>query len=159
MPITPEERYQILQQPGLSEDLELGPESTTPWYVNNILTRTLARILGWTGSRFLLLRCTSAGVLKTAPTASGIEWNDTKKGYASDTWSADLVFDSTVAKVDVWVWENDMEIQFKNPSGLWDDAIEIGAGMFFSFDRTTTAVRVRNKISGLNARYQIVGWW
>ena len=90
--ITPEERVQKIKA-DMKEDLDFEPELIRSWYTSNILQRTIARMVGWTGIKCMMLRCTGAGILKTAETGAGFEFNDTKAGDAPDAYDSAIVFD------------------------------------------------------------------
>jgi len=153
------EEEQIIQENFLIEDLRFQPEQIHQWYVNNILTRGLSHLVGWTGRASKMLRCTAGGVLKTAPTGVGIERNDTLRVSTMDTWW-EGEFAETVSRVDIFnLGANDADIAFLNPYGVYDDLIQVPAGMMYSVDRVTQKIRLRSSVSGQSTLMQVVGWW
>jgi len=159
-PIVVERQDQYVEENFLEEDMTFVPETARRFFVSNLIQRTLATLVGWTGLRFRRLRCTAAGVLKTAPVGAGFEWNDTKTGVTAATWSARIAFDEPVSRIDIRVWAGDIDIQFESPLQTWMDTITIPAGMFRSIDLATPAFRVRNAGGGATSgNYEIVGYW
>ena len=155
--ITPEERVQKVKA-HLLEDLEFEPEGVRNFFVTNIFGRVFAHLVGWTGKKARMLRCTSAGELKTAPTSTGIEKYTRVSGEASDAWVGPYDFEPEVSRIDTFVWDNPMEIKFVITPGVDGVDIEVPVG-FYSVDLRSTGFKVKNKTAGQNARYQVVGWW
>ena len=155
--ITPEERVQKVKA-HLLEDLEFEPEQVRNFYTSNIFQRTLAHMVGWTGRQAKMLRCTAAGELKTAPTSTGIEHNDTKKGDAPDEYGAMQKFDQVASRLDIFIWDNPALIKRSQDGSTYEDEIEVPAG-FYSVDAVTVGFSIQNETEFSVARYQVVGWW
>jgi len=69
----PVEEVQIVDSDLHLEDWKYKPRFIRRWFINNILRRMVAYLVGWTGNRAVLLRATSAGVLKVASVGAGLE--------------------------------------------------------------------------------------
>lgn len=155
--ITPEERVQKVKA-DLLEDLGFEPEKVRNFFVSNIFTRTLAHLVGWTGKKARLLRCTSAGELKTAPTSTGIEYHDTKAGDAPDDYDSVIAFDQVASRLDVFIFDNPAYLKRYLTAESDLDEIEVPVG-FYSVDAVTYGFKIKNKTALSVARYQVVGWW
>jgi len=155
--ITPEEQVQKVKS-RLLEDLEFEPEQVVNFYTRNIFQRALAHIVGWTGKKALMLRCTSAGELKTAPTTTGIEHYEVRAGTATDTITGVTPWPEWASRVDIFVWDSPLSIQIYIPPGVYEQLIEVPPG-FYSVDVVHKAFNLKNTNPGANARYQLVGWW
>ncbi|MBA7550806.1 hypothetical protein ES705_43331 [subsurface metagenome] len=155
--ITPEERVQKVKE-HLLEDLEFEPERVRNFFVSNIFSRVFSHLVGWTGKRARLLRCTQAGELKTAPTSTGIEYHDTKSGNAPDEYDAVIEFDQVASRLDIFIFDNPAYIKRYLVAGSDFDDIEVPVG-FYSIDAVTYGFQIKNKTPTSVARYQVIGWW
>ena len=155
--ITPEERVQKIKE-HLFEDLDFEPGRVRNFFVSNIFSRVFSHLVGWTGKRARMLRCTQAGELKTAPTSTGIEHNDVKAGNAPDTYGSAIEFDQVASRLDVFIFDNPATFKRSLDGTTFEDEIEVPAG-FYSVDCVTHSFNIQNKTGGSVARYQVVGWW
>ena len=155
--ITPEELVQNVEE-FLLEDLKFDPPQVRRFYTSNIFSRTFSHIVGWTGRRARMLRCTEAGELKTAPTSTGIETNDSKPGNAPDDYAGMITFDQVASRLDIFIWNNPAIIKRSLDGLTYQDEIEVPAG-FYSVDAVTVGFDIKNESAGAVARYQVVGWW
>ncbi|MBA7571306.1 hypothetical protein ES708_13065 [subsurface metagenome] len=105
-----------------------------------------------------MLRCTQAGELKTAPTSTGIEYNDVKSGNAPNEYDSVIEFDQVASRLDVFIFDNPAYIKRYLVAGSDFDEIEVPAG-FYSVDAVTYGFKIKNKTADLVARYQVIGWW
>ena len=155
--IVPEEQVQKVKS-RLLEDLDFEPEQVVNFYTRNIFQRALAHLVGWTGLSSKMLRCTEGGILKTAPTATGLEHNDTKKGNAPDDYAGMITFDQVAARLDIFIFDNPAIIKRSLDGIVYEDEIEVPAG-FYSVDVVTVGFDIKNETAASVARYQIIGWW
>ena len=155
--ITPEERVQKVKA-HLLEDLEFEPEKVRNFFTSNIFGRVFAHLVGWTGKKALMLRCTAAGEIKTAPTTTGIEHYDRKYGDADDAWPGTVNFESVVSRIDFFIWDNTAELMLIDCLGVGQPIFEIDPG-FYSIDYRAQGFKIKNKTAGQTARYQLIGWW
>jgi len=158
-PVTTYEEFQEVVEDVVQEDLKFEPEQARRFFVNNFITRTFARLFGTALDKPIALKATTAGELKVAPVGAGYEFNDTKSGSATDTWSPALTFDQIVSRIDLTIWDNPAIIGRTIDGVTWQDDIEVPANTMYSFDASTKAVRIKNKTAGAVARYQFVGWY
>jgi hypothetical protein len=158
-PITVFTEDQNIKDDGFLEDYPFDPPAVIRFFTSNIVTRTIAHLIGWTGSKSLRLKCTAAGVLKTAPIGTGYEHNDTKSGTATDAWSSAITFDEIVSTIDIFTWDNPLNFQRSADGVTFEDEIEIPANSVYSFDCATHSFKVQNKNAGFASRYQIIGWY
>jgi len=146
----------------LNDSVTTDPPAVAEFFTNNIVQRVLGYIFGWhylTGKP-VKIACQSDGAVRVAMTSSNVENNETLAGTAADAWSGTLSFPAVTSVLDVWVWDNPLNIQRSIDGGTtWQDAIEIPNGGSMSVNTQTDAIRVQNKTAGLNSRYQIVGWY
>lgn len=143
-----------------NEDLKLSPEYTRELFTSNKFQRTLALLEGWAEDRVKFLRCTKAGVLKTAPVASGIEEYNVETGTAEDTYAvADtFTYSAPYGRWDILVETYDCEISFRNKTNSdWADEIILTKG-WHSIDLVSYGIRVQNRENGENSLYQIIGY-
>ena len=155
--ITPEEHVQQVRE-FLLEDLDFDPPQVQTFFTSNIFGRAFAHLVGWTGRKAKMLKCTSAGELKTAPTTTGIEHAQRFKGFAEDIWSVALSFDETAARVDFFIWDNPGNFRLYLGGVLILDDVEAPAG-FYSIDCRVDFFCIKNQTEGQVARYQVIGWW
>lgn len=159
--ITEKKVIQVLDE-DLNTNLLTRREQVRQFFTSNIVTRTISYMMGWhylSGKPFKL-SCQSDGSLRVAMTSSNVENNETKSGTAADAWSGTLSFGTMTNTLDVWAWDNALNIQRSVDGGVvWQDEIEIPANGSMSVDCQTNAIRVQNKTAGSNSRYQIVGWY
>ena len=155
--ITPEERPQKIKE-HLLEDLAFEPERVRNFYTSNIFMRAFSHLVGWTGKRAKMLRCTQAGELKTAPTSTGIEYHDTKAGNAPDNYDSVIAFDQVASRLDIFIFDNPAYIKRYLAPGSDFDEIEVPTG-FYSIDAVTYGFKIKNKTADSVARYQVIGWW
>ena len=155
--ITPEELVQNVRE-FIQEDLDFDPPQSRRFYTTNIFQRTLAHIVGWTPWGARMLRCTSAGELKTAPTSTGIESYQAEKGAGADTYQ-NVTFEQMVSRIDIFVWDNPAQLRLSKDGGLtFFDEFEVPPG-FYSVDMRAVLCQIMNKTAGQMARYQVIGWW
>jgi len=159
-PITVERVDQYIDENFLEEDLRFVPEQQRRFFVSNLIQRTLATLVGWTGLRFRRLRFTSAGVLKTAPIGAGFEWMDVKTGTTAAAWSPTINFDEPVSRIDIRVETADIDIRFISPLGTPMDSIKVLVNTFRSIDLATRGFQVRNAGGGATpGDYEVTGYW
>jgi len=130
------------------------------FFINNIIQRVLSLLYAIdkdTGEP-VKLKCLPDGSLMVAQTVSGLTNNETFTGTSGDT-ETEIEFTQIVSRVDIWVWDNDMKIARSYDGLTYQDWITLKADSFYSFDAGTKKIKVVNATAGLNANYQIVGWW
>jgi len=159
MAITPREEQQQIRELHFIENLKFLPQYVENFFVNNIVQRSLAHLVGWTGKRARMLICTSAGILKVAITGWGYEHPKDHRVTASDSYQYLDWTDTPVNRVDVWVYDQPVVIGIRNELGVYEGEIELDAGARESFLVTAYGLRYKNKISGFASRLQVIGWY
>ena len=145
----------------LSAGLSFGPTHVPEYFVNNIVQRTLAYLLGWDKDKRepVKLKAMPDGSLCTVTSFSPITKNETRAGSAVDAWTNLSPFTDLTISVDIFIWDNAAIIGRTVDGITWQDDIEIPANTVYSFDGQTKQIRIRNKTAGLTVRYQVVGWY
>lgn len=153
------EQTDQIDETGFEVDLKFRINRFTNWFVTNIFGRALSYLVGWTGTRALMLRCTGAGILKTAQTGSGFEHNVTYTGDSVDAYVA--IFPTTIAfsRVDLWVTTSDIEIKRAPDMGAFDTSFVFGDKEFYSFDAVTLQFELRSNAEGVHGAYKIIAWY
>jgi len=144
----------------LNSDINTDPKQVQRFFINNIVQRVFAYLYAFeTLSGFpKKLTCTSDGCLRVASIGSGYEHNITFSGDASDDYT-ELDFGRRVSRIDMWIDNYDAVITRSVDGVVYDDEIVIKANTFYSFDCVTSKIKIKNRTSGSNASYQIVGWF
>jgi len=154
-----EKQTDLIDEPQLEVDLKFRIGRFTRWFVSNIFGRALSYLVGWTGTRALMLRCTAAGILKTAATGSGFEHNVTYLGTSVNAYVA--IFPTTIAfsRVDIWITANDIEIQRAPDMAGFDTSFVFGDTEYYSFDCVTRQLELRSNVGGVHGTYRIIAWY
>jgi len=150
---------QRIEDNGFLENFTFIPQFVTRWFVDNIITRSIAHLVAWSEAGAKRLLCTTAGILKVAPVGTGFEHNDTHAGNAPDAYGTAITFDSIASRVDIWIFDNDSIVKRSKDGITFDDEVEVPADLLYSVDCTTTSINIKNKTGGSVARYQIIGWY
>ena len=159
MPIDVKEEWQKLLL-NFSNEEDFDPDWVRQYFINNIVQRTLSLLFATdkdTGE-IKKLKCLSDGSLVVATATSGLTNNKTFTGTSSDS-ETELDFGLTVLRIDIWVYDNDLKISRSRDGLTFQDWITLKADSFYSFDASTIKIKVVNAQAGMNAGYQIVGWW
>jgi len=159
MAITPREEQQQIRELHFIENLKFLPQYVENFFVNNIVQRSLAHLVGWTGKRARMLICTSAGILKVAPIGTGFEHAEVHSANAVYNNYHDLAFANECSRWDIWVYENPIMIKQKNAIGVWEGETELPADSFFSFDCYAQSIEVKNVTSGDLVHCQVRGYY
>ena len=159
MAITPREERQQIRELHFIENLKFLPQYVENFFVNNIVQRSLAHLVGWTGKRARMLICTSAGILKVAPTGAGFEHVTDHRVTGEDAYRYINWDANPVSRIDIWTKDNDAVVGIKNALGVYEGEIELDANSFYSLDVVAYGFRYKNKTPGSNTKLQIVGWY
>jgi len=153
----------------LLTDLRQHPTQVRRWSIDNIFRRGLAYLVGWTGTKALMLRCTTAGVLKVAAIGAALEKYERNPSSATDGWvtiSGTAVNTETFTEpqnsITVWTKDYELYMEVQRTDGTWLPKILLRGDVneIFSQDIVANAVRFRNVVTDgtQNASYQVVGW-
>lgn len=148
----------ILTDRGLGTELSLRIGRFTKFFIGNVFGRALSYLVGWTGDKALMLRCTEAGILKTAETGSGFEHNKTYVGTSANAYVVIFPASTIFSKVEIWCSANDMT--FKRAPNLisFDDEFTFGAGVYYSFDAVTQQLEVKSTVGGVHGTFVVIAW-
>ena len=156
--VEPSEQFNEVLENHLEPSWAKLLRSATKVYLNNIVTRSLSYLMGWSGTEAMLLLCTSDGVLKVADTGTSFEHNECAAGTTDDDWSADIEPSNPVHKVELWVNDNPIYLRRSNDGVAWDDDILIPADSYYEYEAVTDKIGVKSANAGLPATYNIIMW-
>ena len=138
-------------------EFEHRPNKIRQWFSNNIIRPSFAYLVGWTGTKAVMLKATAAGVLKTAAVGSGLEYMEVETGIAVAVESADIEFDDTASRVRVIANDHDMYFRPSRDGTNFEDQIHVKADVEQVFDVACAAFRVQRY--GVNdVIYEIEGY-
>jgi hypothetical protein len=157
--ITPERKYQVIQSENLFGEIDAEPRYIRKWYVDNIITRTLARIVGQGPYGPVPAKCTADGSLAVVARGGAFDHYVVKNGTASDE-GVIQTFDEVVSRIDIFIYDNPAIVQLRRDLVIaMGDDIELFKNSFYSLDVYTKQVKIRNQTAGANARYRLIGWF
>ena len=156
-------------------DLELDefayrPSHIRRWFVNNILRRMFAYLVGFDGSKFKLLRVTPGGILKVGVSGAGYSAYESNPSQVNhEDWVTVVAaatsvetFSAVVASVLVRVKDFDMVCEISTDGITYGQKfILLGfVNEAFSLDISAKLVRFRNANTGgaANGSYQVMGF-
>ena len=135
------------------------PDKIRRWGMNNILQASLSFLFAWKDDNTTVkVRATDAGAIKVASVGAGLSRVDVKTGYANQTESAALVFDSQAQRLEVTLTDYNMWIRLSPDGVTWGDQILCIADRTTVLDIATLAVKVQAYAISA-AGYAIVGEW
>ena len=143
---------------GLSVNLTHKIGRFHKWFISNIFDRSLAYLVGWTGTSAKMLLCTSAGLLRVSAQANAFESYDTKSGTTANAYSANIEPDSVATKMEIWTNTNGLTIKISQDGSIFDDEIVLAANSYWSADCTIEAVQVKSTVTDNHATYQLLFW-
>lgn len=156
---SPEAIYQRILSEDMWEGLTLDPKHVRDLFISNIVMRTYSRVVGQGPYNPVPIKCNEDGYLYVAGLGGGYTRNETKSGTAADAYGAAVAFSEAMGRIDLIIFDNPAVFKRTRDNVVWDDEIELFADAFYSFDATTLQFNIKNKTAGLNARYQVVGWY
>jgi len=115
-------------------DFEHRPNQVRQWFSNNIIHPMFSYLVGWTGTKAVMLRATAAGILKVANVGSGLERVESLDGIAGAVESAAIEFTDTVSRVRVIANDYDLYFRSSRDGVNWEDQIHVKADVEQSFD-------------------------
>lgn len=157
--VTPEEQFQEIKENGLNVPFIMLPSFLRKIFVSNIFTRVFSYLIGWTGSRAVMLTCTDSGYLKVSSTGTINEHNDTKTGNAPDAYGAALDLGRLCPTVDIFTYDFACMLKRSLDDITYDTEFELPANFMYSFDCDTRYIKIQNKVALSVCRYVIIGWY
>ena len=138
-------------------DFDHRPSQVRQWFTNNIIRPMFSHLVGWTGTKAVMLRATNAGVLKTASVGSGLERVESLNGTATATESAAIEFAETVSRVRIIANDYDMLFRSSRDTVNYEDQIHIKHDVEQSFDITCASFRVQRYTTN-DVLYEVEGY-
>jgi len=155
----PKRIYQRINSENLFEVMELDPKYV-PWmYVDNIIQRVFARVLGMGPYGPVPIKCNEEGSLYVAGLGGGYTRNVTHSGAAPDDYGDPIVMAEPYGRLDIFTLDNKMLFKRSRDNVVWDDEIFLFKDSFYSIDVKTKAFNIKNYTPGQTANYYIVGWF
>lgn len=156
-------------------DLELGefayrPSHIRRWFVNNILRRMFAYLVGWDGAKFRLLRTTPGGILKVGVAGAGYDRYESQPSQVLHaTWvtvagaaTSVETFTEVMSSVLIRVKDFDLRGEISVDGIVYGQKfILLGSvNEAFSLDISAKAVRFSNADTGgaADGSYQLMGF-
>ena len=138
-------------------EFEHRPAQVRQWFSNNIIRPMFAYMVGWTGTKAVMLRATTAGILKVANVGSGLERVEALAGTAVAAESANIVFDNAVSKVRIIANTHPMYFRPSRDGTNFEDQVHILPDVSESFDITCAAFTVQ-RYGANDVDYEIEGY-
>lgn len=158
-PLTEEPEVQKVRDMGFQEDLDLSPKYAKTFWVNNILIRTLTRLVGKGRDKYIPIEATEAGELKVAVVGGGTDVYETfPKAAITDAFQI-KAFTEICSRVDVTTWDFNVIIQLSSDGVTFGADIVINADTFYSIDQSVKSIKHKNGTPGSNATLQLVGFY
>lgn len=154
-----EKQVDKIDNDGLETDLTFRVNRWKKWFISNIFGRALSYLVGWTGTKALMLRCTSAGVLKVSVAGAAYETNDVKTGTSADAYTGGIAFDDVAQRVEIWAYTNDVIVKRSVDGITYQDEWTIESGAYHQIDISTHSIDIKSKAAGVHSTYQIIGYW
>jgi len=85
--------------------------------------------------------------------------NDSKTGTTTDAWSAEVTFDAICYEIEVYAFDNALEIILVNNEGTDQDSLTVTKNGFRSWEFAARGFKVRSKTAGLASNYEITAWY
>jgi len=157
--LTPDKVVQKIRDMGFGEDLDLIPKSPRTFWIDNILIRTLTRLVGKGRTKYIPIQATESGALKVAVIGGATDNYDTLPKAAITDAVQTKDFPEVCSKVDVTTWEFDVILQLSNDGTTYGADIVVNANIFYSIDQSVKSVKFKNGTPASNATLQLVGFY
>ena len=150
---------QRVESQDLFEDLVLDPPQV-PWiFLDNIITRVLARMVGQGPYGPVVAKCTEDGSLAVVARGGAFSRYLVKEGNATDA-GVEVDLGAKVSRIDIFTYDNAAIYKLARDEVIaLGDEIELFKDSFYSLDVYTRRIWVKNKTPGLTARYRFIGWY
>lgn len=158
-PIKTFEVWQNLISQTFLEQIGFDPKYVDRFFVNNLVQRTLAHLVGQGRNKGIQIKSTEGGALVVAPTATAIEENQVFTHTFETSASKTETFSQVVLRIDMTIWTKPVLFRHSPDGTRWGGWIEVNADSAYCFDCNVTKIEIKNKVGAENARYQIVGWY
>lgn len=134
-------------------------EKTFQLQMTNIIQAAIALLQAQGPTGIVALQATSDGALKVSQAQASLDEYEMLEGSGSDSF-VEKTFSQQVSRLDIFIYDNAAVIKIaKDKVSSYGGEIEIWADSFYSIDALIQRVSVKNKTSGSNARFKLVGWY
>lgn len=154
-----DKQVDLIEEDDFQTDLKFRVGRFKRWFISNIFGRALSYLVGWTGDKALMLRCTSGGILKVATTGVGFEHNKTYNGTSTNDFVAILPVTTTFSRIDIWVKTNGITFRRSPNDYAYDDEIPLDANDYYSFDASTLQLECKSTLADNHGTYKIFAWY
>jgi hypothetical protein len=138
-------------------ELEHRPSQVRQWFSNNIIRPMFSYLVGWTGTKAVMLRATAGGILKIADVGSGLERVESLDGTAGAAESVGIEFTEIISRVRIIANDYDMYFRPSRDGVNYEDQIHVKADLEQLFDLTCASFMVQRY--GLNdVDYEVEGY-
>jgi len=146
----------------IDEDLLLNlkqhPEQVQRWFVDNVFQRAFAYLVGFTEEKkAVILKSTADGKLKVVTGGAGFTDYDVFDGTALDAYDQSTTFEfaQPYSRVDLLIEDNDAIVSFMKEDLTWGKDMIMKTG-YHSIDFSCYGVRIKNRVAGYAANFEIV---
>jgi len=157
--LTPDKVIQKIRDMGFGEDLDFIPKSPRTFWIDNILIRTLTRLVGKGRTKYIPIKATEGGALKVALAGGGTDSYETfPKAAITDAFQT-KAFTTFVSRVDITTWDFNVILNLSNDGVTYGADIVINADTFYSIDQSVKSIKHKNGTPGSNATLQLIGFY
>lgn len=153
-----EQEYRRLKDNKLRVDIKGEPDYLQHLYTGNFFQKGLAFLVGRATNDSKLLKCNEAGELVVATTGSPYDTYEVVADTAVDALKGETEWSVIVSRIDIWVWDNPLNLKLKTKEPTIGGIIEIPADSFFGLDASCIAYDYQNAVAGQDSRFQLLGW-
>lgn len=150
---------QKIKSEDLFENLELDPKYVPTWFVDNVIQRVFARMIGQSATGPKVIKCTEDGTLFTVARGGAFSKYLVLTGNGT-AGGATIDLGQQVSRIDIFTYDNAANYKLSRdlvqPLG---DAIELFKDSFYSLDVFTRRIWVQNTVALAVARYRFIGWY
>jgi len=139
-------------------NIPLSPSEVKNSFTSNIFHKTLSILIGETeAGDFIPLKATNTGILRVQAALGGYTSYKVHSGTAPDAYSSTHTYVEDFTHVSILVEDNDAKISMRDQNGVWGNDIPLTVG-WHAFDFNGSGIRIKNRVSGSNAKYTIILW-
>ena len=142
----------------LEVDLNFRIKRVRAWFISNIFGRALSYLVGYTGTRALMLRCTTGGILKVASSGTIFETNEVKTATSVNAYASIGAFTGVCSEIDIFVTVNSITIKRSHDGTVFHDEFTLDAGDFYSFNCSTKNIQIKSTVADVHGDIKVIGW-
>lgn len=157
--LTPDKIVQKIRETGFQEDLDVIPEQAKTFWMDNIIIRTLTRLVAKGRTKYIPIRATEAGALLVADTGGATDVYEAFPKTAITDAVQTKTFTQVISRLDITTWDFNVIITLSYDGVSYGADIVINANTFYSIEHSVKAVKHKNGTPGSNATLQLVGFY